>query len=79
VVISGGSTDTTGLRVSYYMGQGDASVPSLTDNPCTITNELYALGKNDFPDGTHFTSVTGIVTWFYTYSIAPRSAADLVQ
>ena len=30
------------------------------------------------PGGTRFTSVTGIVTWFYTFHIAPRTAADLV-
>jgi hypothetical protein len=76
VVIAGGETDSTGLRISYLMGDPDGSIDL---NACAISNELYPLGKNDFPAGTHFTSVTGIVTWFYTYQIAPRSAADLVQ
>jgi hypothetical protein len=77
VVVAAGETDSTGLRVSYLLSSADAGEPDL--NACAISNELYPLGKNDFPAGTHFTSVTGIVTWFYTYQIAPRSAADLVQ
>jgi hypothetical protein len=76
VVIAGGETDSTGLRVSYLLGDPDGSIDL---NACAISNELYPLGKTDFAAGTHFTSVTGIVTWFYTYQIAPRSAADLVQ
>jgi hypothetical protein len=76
IVIAGGETDSTGLRVSYLMGEPDASIDL---NACAISNELYPLGEHDFPAGTHFSSITGIVTWFYTYQIAPRSAADLVQ
>jgi len=63
-------------RVSYIMGQGDASIDI---NAAGLSNELYDLGANDYPAGTHFSSVTGIVTWFYSYHIAPRSAADLKQ
>lgn len=62
-------------RVGYPMGQGDAAA---TSNSATLTNELYNLGSTDFPAGTHFQSVTGIVTWFFSYSVAPRSVADLV-
>lgn len=62
-------------RVSYFMGQGDAQI---TSNSPDLTNELYDLGPSDFPGGTHFSSVTGIVTWFDSYSVAPRTAADLV-
>jgi hypothetical protein len=63
-------------RVSYIMGQGDASIDT---NAAAISNELYDLGSTDYPAGTHFSSVTGIVTWFYSYQVAPRSAADLKQ
>jgi hypothetical protein len=63
-------------RVTYIMGQGDASVDA---NAAAISNELYDLGSTDYPTGTHFASVTGIVTWFYSYQIAPRTAADLQQ
>jgi hypothetical protein len=63
-------------RVTYIMGQGDASIDI---NAAAISNELYDLGSTDYPTGTHFSSVTGIVTWFYSYQVAPRSAADLQQ
>jgi hypothetical protein len=46
--------------------------------PVAISNELFDLRKDDYPVGTHFASVTGIVTWFYTFHIAPRSRDDLV-
>jgi hypothetical protein len=63
-------------RVTYLMGQADGSFDL---NNAAISNELYNLGATDFPAGTHFSSVTGIVTWFYSFQLAPRSAADLVQ
>jgi hypothetical protein len=63
-------------RVTYIMEQGDGGYPS---GAAEISNELYNLGASDFPSGTHFSSVTGIVTWFYSYHIAPRTAADLQQ
>jgi hypothetical protein len=76
ITVNAGEVDTTGLRVTYLMGQGDAA--SIDSNSATIANEFYNLGQHDFPAGTHFKSVTGIVTWFFTYQIAPRTAADLV-
>jgi hypothetical protein len=51
----------------------------MTMNGVTISNENYNLQPTDFAPGTTFKSVTGIVTWFFSYHIAPRSAADLVQ
>lgn len=48
-----------------------------------IANELYDLTTS--PDGgtfapnTHFTSITGVLDFFFTFFICPRSAADLVQ
>jgi hypothetical protein len=62
-------------RVSYPMSQADASLSSAA---AVLSNELYDLKSTDFAAGTHFKSVTGIVTWFYSYHLAPRSAADLV-
>ena len=61
-------------RVTYIVGQGDASIDT---NAAAISNELYNLSSTQFTAGTHFSSVTGIVTWFYSYHIAPRSPADL--
>lgn len=43
-----------------------------------ISNELYDLVKDGpfIGEGTTFKSVTGIVTYFYGFKIAPRSPAD---
>jgi hypothetical protein len=77
ITLGAGQVDTTGKRVSYLMTQyGDAG-PDPVD-AATLTNELYDLGMKDFPAGTHFKSVTGIVTWFFSYAVAPRSRDDLV-
>jgi hypothetical protein len=62
-------------RVTYPMA--GANGKSITNGP-SISNELYDLKANDFPSGTHFKSVTGIVTWFFTFHIAPRTVDDLV-
>lgn len=55
-------------------------------NAPELNNELWDLQEwngsntsNSFPAGTHFTSITGIVDFFFNLFIAPRSAADLVQ
>ncbi len=86
VTVAAGATDTTtvcptaadggtsGCRVTYLMGQGDASIAI---SAAAITNELYDLRAWTYPAGTHFKSVTGIVTWFFSYHIAPRCPADL--
>jgi len=52
---------------------------SLGDYP-GISNELFDLkGQGPKADtGTNFKSVTGIITYFYGFKIAPRSPADLV-
>lgn len=72
-----GSVDTSGKRVSYLMTQYDDAGSAGAD-AATLTNELFNLGAQDYPPGTHFKSVTGIVTWFYGFSVAPRSRDDLV-
>jgi hypothetical protein len=76
VTVAQGAVDSTGLRVTYLLASGDAG---WSNTAASISNELYDLGKTDFSLGTHFKSVTGIVTWFYSYHIAPRTKADLVQ
>jgi hypothetical protein len=63
-------------RVTYPFSSGDGGIDG---NSVAISNELYNLGPTDFPAGTHFKTVTGIVTWFFSFQIAPRSAADLVE
>jgi hypothetical protein len=66
----GGLVDTSN-RVTY-------SPEPTVSGSYAISNELYDLKVSDFPSGTQFASVTGIVTWFYSYHIAPRSVCDLV-
>lgn len=67
----------SGARVTYPLG-------TCTSNSCfaaggaQISNELFDLRASDYPQGTHFKSVTGLVTWFYTFHIAPRTRDDLV-
>ncbi|MEO8798196.1 MAG: hypothetical protein ABI551_09945 [Polyangiaceae bacterium] len=45
----------------------------------TMSNELMPLDASTYGPGARFTSVTGVVTWFFNFHIAPRSQADLVQ
>jgi hypothetical protein len=57
-----------------------------SQNAVTVSNELVPIAPSDpvnnipgdYPPGTKFASVTGIVTWFFSYHIAPRTKADLV-
>ena len=69
-VPDGGLVDTSN-RVTY---SPEPTIP----NSYAISNELYDLKVDAFPSGTQFASVTGIVTWFYSYHVAPRSSCDLV-
>jgi hypothetical protein len=69
-----------GFRVTYPLG----SCSDVTSTTCfaatapQISNELFNLLATDYQPGTHFASVTGIVTWFYSFHIAPRTRDDLV-
>ena len=72
VVVTGAPTaDKTGKRIT-------AAFTSDKNSPA-ISNELFPLAIDAFPAGTTFKSVTGVVTFFFSLKIAPRSAADLVQ
>jgi hypothetical protein len=71
-----GAGGANGLRVAYPVL--DANMQAIP-NGVSISNELYDLKMDAFPAGTHFKSVTGIVTWFFTFHIAPRFPSDLVQ
>ena len=49
-----------------------------------LVNELYPIKADDcvggaFAAGTHFASITGIATYFFTMHLAPRSADDFVK
>lgn len=45
----------------------------------TMTNELFEAGQLEIASGTTLKSLTGIVTFFCSLHIAPRSPADIVQ
>jgi hypothetical protein len=74
--VPGGS----GYRVTYPLGTC-ADVHNASCFPpggVQISNELFDLHSTDYAPGTHFKSVTGIVTWFYSFHIAARTRDDLV-
>lgn len=88
VVVAAGTSTAGGggARVQYLLEEADGGV---APNGPAITNEHFDLKATggcpagsttctSFPAGTHFKSVTGIVTWFYSFHVAPRSPADLV-
>lgn len=66
-------------------GRVTADITSILNGPA-LNNELWDLQvwngsntSNSFAAGTHFKSITGIVDFFFSLYIAPRSMADLVQ
>ncbi|CAN5574655.1 hypothetical protein BH09MYX1_BH09MYX1_56700 [soil metagenome] len=65
-----------GAIVTDKAGRRTAGFTPEKSSPA-ISNELFQYA--DFPPGTTFQSVTGIVTFFFTLKIAPRSDADLVK
>ncbi len=54
----------------------DQAIPA-ADVP-RISNELFALQDMGIDEGHTFKSITGVLTYFYGFKIAPRNAADLV-
>ncbi len=52
--------------------------PDLTNrSSAVISNELYPLADGDVTAGKTYTQITGIVTWFFSFHLAPRSKADI--
>ena len=78
VYVEAGASEAAGngARVTYPLSSNDASIN--TDS-VSIDNELFDLSATQYPANTHFASVTGIVTWFYSFHISPRTSADLVM
>ena len=68
--------------VGRYTIRMETGVPIASSNDIpSISNELMdleALVPADTPAGTTLTRVTGIVTFFFSFHIAPRSAEDIV-
>jgi hypothetical protein len=72
VTLTAAVTNSNGRITAPIAAPGDGG----NDAP-TITNELMQI--DSYAAGQHFTSVTGIVTYFYNLHIAPRSKADIIQ
>jgi hypothetical protein len=73
VDITGSYTDSAG-RVQIYF-------TSDTTNGPAIANQLIPLDPSDpaFKTGTHYSKIIGVCGFFFTFTISPRSMADLVQ
>ena len=75
-----GTVDASGATSSggrYASGLEVGSIANVADVP-HVTNELFdmkTLGP-PMPKGAVFKSITGVVTYFGGFHIAPRSAAD---
>jgi hypothetical protein len=52
-----------------------------TQNGPSIANQLMAIDPTDpaFKVGTHFSKIIGVCAFFFSFTISPRSAADLVK
>jgi hypothetical protein len=73
-VVVGGTTGSSG-RTAIYL------TSDTSDDAPTMDNEFYPLPSGDPKYGTVGTkikSVTGIVTYFYSFHISPRSNDDIV-
>lgn len=73
VTIYDGLTSSSG-RITGHI---TPDYTSNADSPA-ISNELIPLDASSVPPGKKYKSITGIVTWFFSYHIAPRSLDDLV-
>ncbi len=56
-----------------------AALTAAAANAPTLTNELSDLTDADVALGTRYRSVTGVVTYFFSLHLAPRSRGDLVK
>lgn len=65
---------------SSSSGRYSANVAIPSGTPWAISNELFDVpGSMPLHANDSFDSVTGIVTYFYSFHLAPRSAADFVK
>jgi hypothetical protein len=78
VALAGTATPDSKNRCNVPIDVGGGI--SLADQP-SISNELFDLdcsAKTKLVAGTKLKSLTGVVTYFYSFNIAPRSADDIV-
>lgn len=61
-----------------YSAPLKVTVPVTADAVPKLSNELFALQDVGLAKGSAFSSITGVITYFYGFKIAPRSPEDLV-
>lgn len=73
---SGSACDVPGRRHSIEL-----TVPGVADGLPTVTNALSDIKQSGvaLTAGTEYASIVGIAQYFFNFSIAPRSAADIQQ
>ncbi len=67
------------LTEAFYDSSGRITAPFTADmqNGPSISNENVAIDPTQYAADQTFTSITGIVTWFFSYHVAPRTLDDL--
>jgi hypothetical protein len=72
-LVSGGPNPTGEGRGGVFL------TPDSSMDAVFMDNELFDLDfQNMYPAGTKFKSVTGIVTYFLSFTISPRGPSDIV-
>lgn len=76
--LAGDGADGTGNSAGRYTAPIDVGGGIPQSDVPFISNELFDLKVEGPPlvEGATFKSVTGVVTYFYGFKLAPRSAAD---
>jgi hypothetical protein len=67
------------LTEAFYTSSGRTTAPFTedTENGPSISNENVAIDPSQYAANQTFTSITGVVTWFFSYHVAPRTLDDL--
>ena len=66
-----------GMSQGVPTGRVTGALTADTEDGPAISNENVAIGLTQYASNQTFTSVTGIVTWFFSYHVAPRTLDDL--
>jgi hypothetical protein len=75
-VVIGDDPTTSGGRYTAPL-KVDVAIPA--DAIPKLSNELFALETVGLGKSQTFKSITGVITYFYGFKVAPRSAEDLVH
>ena len=75
-VVIGDDPTTSGGRLTAPL-KVDVAIPA--DAIPKLSNELFALETVGLGKSQTFSSITGVITYFYGFKVAPRSAEDLVH